>query len=492
MDLSDFVTDSELLAIKNSLIDDIAEVEAKILSDYATKVALEEVENDLLLRINDVEEAITDVKINNESIVKDATVNLEEHFKTINDKSIFASENDKSLKCVEKVLIDGDMYLNPEDGVLDVRGVFGNSDSDKVYVWSWDGTSTVDEKQDESNAFDNIKNANVVIIYNTSALCYYVVKQKTVMPGATSINLYFDDIDKDGNVVEEYKINLRTNNINTYYSVTSTTSNFITTDDLESYEGFVRSDNNVQHMLGGLVVGSNDTPTVMQGNTYQGRVVLTGVNNPLLGVLDNSNGAVPYYVQAYNNEMYIGGARGKAIKIDSNGKVTVQKSLVVTDSITEGGKTLSNKYVTTEVFEESESYMMERIDAVEANIPDTRINNISIVNDSNIVNLEEYFSNINYPLVNHGTGDTTFTLTPNTFHVWDNVTTLELTIDETKEFEGVANEYLFQFSCLGDTATSLVLPENIKWANGEIPTLEVTKTYQVSILNNCATYVSFE
>ena len=31
-----------------------------------------------------------------------------------------------------------------------------------------------------------------------------------------------------------------------------------------------------------------------------------------------------------------------------------------------------------------------------------------------------------YPEVNHGTGDTTFTLTPNTFHVWDEVTSLTL------------------------------------------------------------------
>ena len=94
-----------------------------------------------------------------------------------------------------------------------------------------------------------------------------------------------------------------------------------------------------------------------------------------------------------------------------------------------------------------------------------------------------------YPLVNHGTGDTTFTLTPNTFHVWGNVASLSLTFNAGTE--GVANEYLFQFSCLSGQATTLGLPAGIQWANGEAPTLEVMKTYQVSILNNCATILSF-
>ena len=37
-----------------------------------------------------------------------------------------------------------------------------------------------------------------------------------------------------------------------------------------------------------------------------------------------------------------------------------------------------------------------------------------------------------YIEVNHGTSDTTFTLTPNTFHIWDEVNALTLTLgDET-------------------------------------------------------------
>lgn len=49
-----------------------------------------------------------------------------------------------------------------------------------------------------------------------------------------------------------------------------------------------------------------------------------------------------------------------------------------------------------------------------------------------------------YSEVNHGTSDTTFTLTPNTFHIWDEVSDLTITFEEGNE--GCTNEYLFQFS----------------------------------------------
>ena len=91
-----------------------------------------------------------------------------------------------------------------------------------------------------------------------------------------------------------------------------------------------------------------------------------------------------------------------------------------------------------------------------------------------------------YAEVNHGTGDTTFTLTPNTFHVWDEVASLDLSFaDETA---GVANEYVFQFTS-GTNPTSLVLPDTIQWANDE-PSIEANKTYQVSIVNNIGLILS--
>lgn len=92
-----------------------------------------------------------------------------------------------------------------------------------------------------------------------------------------------------------------------------------------------------------------------------------------------------------------------------------------------------------------------------------------------------------YSEVNHGTSDTTFALTPNTFHVWDEVSALTLTLGS--ETAGVANEFLFQFTS-GATTTSLSLPDDIKWANGA-PDIVKNKIYQISILNGLAVYLEF-
>lgn len=93
-----------------------------------------------------------------------------------------------------------------------------------------------------------------------------------------------------------------------------------------------------------------------------------------------------------------------------------------------------------------------------------------------------------YALVEHGTNDTTFILTPNTFHVWDEVANLTLTLGS--ETPGVANEYLFQFTS-GATATTLSLPSDLKWANDYVLTIESNMIYQVSILNGLASVLEF-
>lgn len=93
-----------------------------------------------------------------------------------------------------------------------------------------------------------------------------------------------------------------------------------------------------------------------------------------------------------------------------------------------------------------------------------------------------------YTEVNHGTSDTTFTLTPNTFHVWDGVSTLTLTLGS--ETSGVANEFLFQFTS-GSESTSLILPDDIKWTNDEAPVIEANKIYQISILKGLGSVMSW-
>lgn len=110
------------------------------------------------------------------------------------------------------------------------------------------------------------------------------------------------------------------------------------------------------------------------------------------------------------------------------------------------------------------------------------INGESIIGSGNIIIGDGSSSGGSgaYSEVKHGTSDTTFTLTPNTFHVWDEVASL--TLDFGSEISGVANEFLFQFTS-GSTATSLSLPSVVEWVGG-IPTIESNKVYQCSIINN--------
>lgn len=119
------------------------------------------------------------------------------------------------------------------------------------------------------------------------------------------------------------------------------------------------------------------------------------------------------------------------------------------------------------------------------------INGTSILGSGNITisgGSSSGSSNGAYSEVNHGTSDTTFTLTPNTFHVWDEITSL--TLDLGSETSGVANEYLFQFTS-GSIPTTLSLPDGIKWANDSAPTIAENMIYQISILKGLASCLEF-
>ena len=98
----------------------------------------------------------------------------------------------------------------------------------------------------------------------------------------------------------------------------------------------------------------------------------------------------------------------------------------------------------------------------------------------------ELTDNVAYPLENHT--EATLKITPNVLHVWGEVTALTVTLGA--EVEGRANEYLFQFTS-GATATTLTLPSDLVWANGEALAPKANKTYQVSIVNGYAVYSAF-
>jgi len=93
---------------------------------------------------------------------------------------------------------------------------------------------------------------------------------------------------------------------------------------------------------------------------------------------------------------------------------------------------------------------------------------------------------VGIPIVNHGTSDTgtastPYSIAPNALHVWGEVSALYLSL--TPGEVGYVQEYMIQFTC-GTTATTLSLPNTLKWLNGVTPSdIEASKTYQVSIMN---------
>lgn len=93
-----------------------------------------------------------------------------------------------------------------------------------------------------------------------------------------------------------------------------------------------------------------------------------------------------------------------------------------------------------------------------------------------------------YRVIEHGTSDTTTTIPPNVFHVWGEVPSLTIAFGGGPA--AYANEYLFQFTS-GSTATTLSLPDDIKWANDYAPTISANKIYQISVLRGLASCLEF-
>lgn len=91
-------------------------------------------------------------------------------------------------------------------------------------------------------------------------------------------------------------------------------------------------------------------------------------------------------------------------------------------------------------------------------------------------------------VVTGSSGTVTQQLSPNTLYKFGECSSLTITLGA--ETSGIVNEYMFEFVS-GSTATTLSVPETVKWSGGSAPTIEANKTYQVSIVNNLAVYAAF-
>ena len=84
--------------------------------------------------------------------------------------------------------------------------------------------------------------------------------------------------------------------------------------------------------------------------------------------------------------------------------------------------------------------------------------------------------------------ETSLTILPNVFYKWGEEAALSVTLGAPET--GRTSEYIFQFVS-GTTPTALtVTPASgtLSWVGGT-PTIEASRTYQVSILNNVAVIV---
>jgi hypothetical protein len=95
-----------------------------------------------------------------------------------------------------------------------------------------------------------------------------------------------------------------------------------------------------------------------------------------------------------------------------------------------------------------------------------------------------------YPLVYHGMDETSCTIESNILHVWGVMQELVIHLSG-KINANVANEYIFQFAS-GEVPTVLTITHSIKWNSSEPPIFEANKIYQISILNDLATVMSWD
>ena len=158
----------------------------------------------------------------------------------------------------------------------------------------------------------------------------------------------------------------------------------------------------------------------------------------------------------------------RILGVDTNTHYTA-KTIITSDSSSESNSEASNGNVHLNVVENSTVRSSHKITGSGGT-------NVSSDIDGNIT----IDSNVTYNIENHSTEDNVFTITPNVFHIWGEMPSLEISLGES--VSNICNEYVFQFTS-GETPTTLILPDTIKWIN-DFPEIEANKTYQCSIINN--------
>ena len=166
--------------------------------------------------------------------------------------------------------------IDNSENFLDI--VNSKLDGNKVYLWTWNGN--ISGSNDESinpNAFDNILNAEVIIIKNNLTL--HIVEEKVVSPGALKLVLSYNEFDISDKTIKTYKFEFNKNSsANTTYNLTSQVITTVTNSDLENFVAVDMFDDEISGLTTQISELSNNTITAItvSGNET-GATVTDGV-----------------------------------------------------------------------------------------------------------------------------------------------------------------------------------------------------------------------
>ena len=91
-------------------------------------------------------------------------------------------------------------------------------------------------------------------------------------------------------------------------------------------------------------------------------------------------------------------------------------------------------------------------------------------------------------IVTETEGNASYAISPNVLTKLGTLaSSVTLSLDTSKEEAGVSNVYDIIFATPAD-APSITWPEGISWIGGSAPAIASGKTYEVSIMDNLATY----
>ena len=87
--------------------------------------------------------------------------------------------------------------------------------------------------------------------------------------------------------------------------------------------------------------------------------------------------------------------------------------------------------------------------------------------------------------------DISATIDANKLYLWtEPISTLAIAF--ASETAGIVNEYMIQFTCPSNAATTLTLPNTVRWVNDNPIEPEAGFTYQISVINNLAVFAGWE